>query len=147
VLRLLGLMPENGDPLLFPMILVITIVDVGLVITYQILSTSMIADLVEESELRTGRRSEGVFFATMTFVKKFVQGFGVVMATTILTLVQFPVGVAPGSVPEEILFRFGALYVPTVITVWMMMIICISYYEVDRDKHKANLAALGRKSM
>jgi glycoside/pentoside/hexuronide:cation symporter, GPH family len=147
VLRLLGLMPENGDPLLFPMILVITIVDVGLVITYQILSTSMIADLVEESELRTGRRSEGVFFATMTFVKKFVQGFGVVMATTILTLVQFPVGVAPGSVSEEILFRLGALYVPTVITVWMMMIICISYYEVDRDKHKANLAALGRKSI
>jgi len=80
----------------------------------------------------------------MTFVKKFVQGFGVVMATTILTLVQFPVGVAPGSVPEEILFRLGALYVPTVVTVWMLMIFCISHYEVDRDKHKANLKALGR---
>ena len=144
VLRLLGFMPENGDPLLFPMILVITIVDVGLIITYQIITTSMIADLVEESELRTGRRSEGVFFATMTFVKKFVQGFGVVMATTILTFAQFPVGVAPGSVPADTLFRLGALYVPAVVTVWMLMIVCISYYEVDRDKHKANLAALGR---
>ena len=134
----------NCDPLLFPMILVITIVDVGLIITYQIITTSMIADLVEESELRTGRRSEGVFFATMTFVKKFVQGFGVVMATTILTFAQFPVGVAPGSVPADPLFRLGALYVPAVVTVWMLMIVCISYYEVDRDKHKANLAALGR---
>jgi hypothetical protein len=28
--------------------------------------------------------------------------------------------------------------------VWMLMIFCISHYEVDRDKHKANLKALGR---
>ena len=144
VLRLFNLMPDNGDPVLFPLILFITMIDVGLIITYQILSTSMIADLVEESELRTGRRSEGVFFASMTFVKKFVQGFGVVAAATILTLAEFPVGVAPGSVPADSLFRLGALYVPIVFTVWMLMIFCISHYEVDRDKHKANLNALRR---
>ena len=37
----------------------------------------------------------------MTFVKKFVQGFGVVMATTILTIVSFPVGVTPNDVPPR----------------------------------------------
>jgi GPH family glycoside/pentoside/hexuronide:cation symporter len=58
----------------------------------------MIADLVEHGEVETGRRSEGVFVASMIFIKKFVQSFGVVMATRILTFSQFPIGVAPGEV-------------------------------------------------
>ena len=144
VLRLLGIMPDNGDPRLFPMMLIITIIDVSLIIAYQTLATSMIADLVELSEVKTGRRSEGVFFASMTFVKKCVQGFGIVMATTILTIANFPVSVAPGSVPDDALFRLGALYVPAVVTVWMLMILCISFYQIDRNKHNANLAMLQR---
>jgi GPH family glycoside/pentoside/hexuronide:cation symporter len=146
VLRLLGIMPDNGDPRLFPMMLVITIIDVSLIIAYQTLATSMIADLVELSEVKTGRRSEGVFFASMTFVKKCVQGFGIVMATTILTIANFPVSVAPGSVPADALFRLGALYVPAVVTVWMLMILCISFYQIDRNKHNANLAILQRNN-
>ena len=146
VLRLLGLMPDNGDPRLFPMMLIITIIDVSLIIAYQTLATSMIADLVELSEVKTGRRSEGVFFASMTFVKKCVQGFGIVMATTILTIANFPVSVAPGSVPDDALFRLGALYVPAVVTVWMLMILCISFYQIDRNKHNANLAMLQRNN-
>ena len=144
ILRLLELMPENGDPILFPIILGVTIIDVGLIITYQTITTSMIADLVEQSEVNTGRRSEGVFFASMTFIKKFVQGFGVVMASTILTVAQFPKGVSMENVPAEAIFQLGALYVPTVVTVWMIMIWCISFYQVDRDMHNANLSALGR---
>jgi Na+/melibiose symporter-like transporter len=143
---MLGWMPENGDPSLFPMILIITIIDVGLIITYQTITTSMIADLVEHSEVETGRRSEGVFFASMTFVKKFVQGFGVVMATTILTVAQFPVGKSIGEVPADALFRLGAYYVPSVVCVWMLMIFCISHYEVDRNKHNENLRTLGRNN-
>ena len=142
VLRLFDLMPDNGDPVLFPMMLIITIIDVSLIISYQTLATSMIADLVELSEVETGRRSEGVFFASMTFVKKCVQGFGVVMATTILTIANFPVSVAPANVPTDALFRLGALYVPAVVTVWMLMILCISFYQIDRNKHNANLELL-----
>ena len=144
ILRLLELMPENGDPILFPIILGVTIIDVGLIITYQTITTSMIADLVEQSEVNTGRRSEGVFFASMTFIKKFVQGFGVVMASTILTVAQFPKGASMENVPAGAIFQLGALYVPTVVTVWMIMIWCISFYQVDRDMHNANLSALGR---
>ena len=142
----MGWMPENGDPTLFPVILIITIIDVGLIITYQTLTTSMIADLVEYSEVQTGRRSEGLFFASMTFIKKFVQGFGVVMATTILTVAQFPVGISPGEVSLDALVRLGSYYVPSVVSVWMLMIFCISYYEVDRSRHNDNLSKLKRNN-
>ena len=76
ILRLLGLMPPNGSELLFNIILVVTMLDVALIIAYQILSSSMIADIVEENELKTGRRSEGIFFAGISFMRKLARGSG-----------------------------------------------------------------------
>ena len=144
VLRMMGFMPENGDPMLFPIVLAIIVVDVALIITYQTLSSSMIADLVEEAEVKTQRRSEGVFFASVTFVRKVTQGLGAAFAGVILTVSQFPVGATPGDIPDSVMTDFVWIYVPTVFTVWMLMIACISMYSVDRSKHEANLEALGR---
>ncbi|MBT4522086.1 MAG: MFS transporter [Halieaceae bacterium] len=141
-LRLLGWMPDNGSPILFPIILASTVLDVGLIISYQTLMAAMIADVVEESELKTQRRSEGVFFAAVTFTRKLVQGFGVMSATVILSIAQFPKAVLPGDIPEDVLFKLGGLYAPSIFGVWMLMIACLSLYRIDRNAHERNLAAL-----
>ena len=141
-LRLFDLMPANGDPLLFPLIMTITVLDVALIITFQTLMSSMIADVVEESELKTKRRSEGVFFAAITFSRKFVQGFGVVSATVILSIAQFPKGVLPGEVDPDTIYTLGLLYAPTLFIVWMLMVSCLRFYRIDRATHEANLEAL-----
>ena len=145
-LRLLGLMPENGDPALFPLVLSIIVVDVALIIAYQTLSSSMIADLVEEAEIKTQRRNEGVFFASVTFVRKVTQGIGAAVAGVLLTISQFPVGATPDQVPESVLTTFGWLYVPVIFGLWMIMIACLSLYSVDRKKHEANLETLAQRS-
>ena len=145
-LRLLGLMPENGDPVLFPLVLSIIVVDVALIIAYQTLSSSMIADLVEEAEIKTQRRNEGVFFASVTFVRKVTQGIGAAVAGVLLTISQFPVGATPDQVPESVLTQFGWLYVPVIFGLWMIMIACLSLYSVDRKKHEANLETLAQRS-
>jgi len=144
-LRLLGLMPENGDPILFPLIFCIVVVDLGLIITVQILMQSMIADLVEDAELKTGRRNEGVFFAAISFTRKFVEGSGIFLASVILALIAFPVGVPPSDVPEAALFRLGAFYAPTLFTLWMIMLGCLSLYRIDRAQHEANLRTLAER--
>ncbi len=141
-LRLLGLMPENSDPALFPLVLSITVIDVALIIAYQTLSSSMIADLVEEAEIKTKRRNEGVFFASVTFVRKVTQGIGAAVAGVLLTISQFPVGATPDQVPESVLNSFGWLYVPVIFSLWMIMIASLSLYSVDRQKHEQNLAEL-----
>ena len=146
LLRLLGLMPENGDPTLFPLVLSIFVVDVALIIAYQTLSSSMIADLVEEAEIKTQRRNEGVFFASVTFVRKVTQGIGAAVAGVLLTISQFPVGATPDQVPESVVNTFGWLYVPVIFGLWMIMIACLSLYSVDRKKHEANLETLARRS-
>ena len=144
LLRLFDLMPANGDALLFPMILVVTIVDVGLIITFQTLMASMIADLVEASEVKTKRRSEGVFFSAISFTRKMVQGVGVVVATFILTLAEIQPGATPDEVSAESLFKLGAYYAPTIFFVWMIMIGFITLYRIDRKTHVDNLKELGR---
>jgi GPH family glycoside/pentoside/hexuronide:cation symporter len=144
VLRLFDLMPENGDPILFPLYLGIIVVDVALIIVYQTLGSSMIADLVEDAEVRTNKRSEGVFFASVTFIRKTTQGIGVVAAGLLLTYSEFPEGVTPDQVPVSVVHDLATIYVPVVILLWSLMILCISMYQVDRTKHEENLQTLGR---
>jgi len=142
VLRLFDLLPPNGTPFVFWFVTITNIVDIGLIITFQILFASMIADLVEESELKTGRRSEGVFTSAETFISKAVQGFGVMAATLVLTLAQFPTGAEVGKVSPEAVQRLGAYYVPLVLVLYLSMIAVISTYRIDRSVHENNLRKL-----
>jgi GPH family glycoside/pentoside/hexuronide:cation symporter len=68
-LRLLGVLPDSED-FVFWFVFITGVIDTGLIICFQILVASMMADLVDQSELKTGRRSEGVFFAASTFIRK-----------------------------------------------------------------------------
>jgi len=142
VLRLLGLLPENGDPLVFWFVLITAMIDTGLIICFQILSSSMLADLVEQAELKTGRRSEGIFFAANTFIRKAVQGFGVIAAGFVLAAADFPTGADPSQVSEEALWRFGAYYVPAILSLWMLMMAVMATYRVSRQDHEATLRQL-----
>ena len=142
-LRLIDVLPPNDTAFIFWFITITNIVDVGLIICFQILFSSMLADLVEESELKTGRRSEGVFTSAETFIKKSVQGFGVMAATMVLTLAGFPAGATVDEVGPDVLGRMGAYYVPTVLVLWLSMIAVISTYRIDRETHEANLQKLG----
>ena len=141
-LRLFDLLPANGDPLLFWFVFITGMLDVGLIICFQILFASMIADLVEQSELKTGRRSEGVFYASVTFIRKCVQGLGLMVASYVLFLADFPAGAVVGDVSDETLWRLGAYYVPAILTLWMIMIAIISGYKLDRVQHEENLRKL-----
>jgi glycoside/pentoside/hexuronide:cation symporter, GPH family len=71
-----------------------------------------------------------------------VQGFGVIAAGFVLTAAQFPKGASPAQVPEEALHRLGAYYVPTMIVIWVAMILVISRYKLTREDHEANLRKL-----
>ena len=97
---------------------------------------------------RRGRTAYGttqrIFFASVTFVRKITQGLGAAFAGLILTVSQFSAGATPGEVPNEVLRDFALVYAPTRLTVWMLMVFCLSMYAVDRTKRKENLKALGR---
>ena len=142
VLRLAGILPGNDDPSIFWIVLVTNTLDTALVICFQILTAAMIADLVDQAELRTGRRSEGVFFAAVTFIKKAVLGLGLIAASFILTMADFPQGAKAGEVTADTLWRLGAYYVPTILALWLSMIAVLSTYRLNREDHERNLSEL-----
>lgn len=144
-LRLLGVMPENGDPILYPLVIGLNTIDVALIIASQTILYSMIADLVEVSELKTGRRSEGVFYAAVTFIRKSSQGMGAVGAGFVLAFASLPDDPQRGEVAADALYRLGLGYAPTLWVLWTLMLVAISFYKVDRESHNRNLAELAAR--
>jgi Na+/melibiose symporter-like transporter len=145
VLRLLGAFPPNGSPGLLPILAVINATVVTLVITSSILIASMVADVVEDSEVVTGRRSEGVFFAANSFVQKAVSGVGIFVSTLLLRAIGFPGGAQPGAVDPEVVRRLGLVYVPVLVALYLVAIGFLSAYRISRASHEANLARLANR--
>lgn len=142
VLRVLGWFPENGTDTLFWVLMVFNTIEVTLMIMAASLIAAMIADVVEDSEVKTGRRSEGIFFAANSFAQKAVNGLGVVVAGQILAYVQFPAQAKPGDVPQETLFDLAYIFVPTLLFFYLMALGVLSIYRINRAEHSENLRKL-----
>lgn len=145
LLRLTGVVTPGTEGA-FWVVLLQGQVDVILVVCQQVLLISMISDLVEQAEEKTGRRSEGVFFSANTFIMKVTTGVGVMAATVVLALAQFPAGVAPDQVPDSALVALGWWYLPAIIVLRLAMIISILPYAVDRKSHEDTLKRLGDRA-
>ncbi len=111
-LRVTDILPGNDHWIVFPVLLVENVTTQILLIAGAVLIPSMIADIVEDSELKTGRRSEGLLFAADNLFRKFVSGIGVFVAGLVLSAVGFTMKTPLGSVSQHQLdmlaFRFTA---------------------------------------
>jgi len=142
VLRLVGAFPVNGSPVVYPTIFISSIFGVGLGIVGSILFTSMIADVVEDSELRTGRRQEGLFFAAAAFINKAVSGMGIFTAGMIISAIHFPKGVKPGDIPPEIVRSLGLTYLPVQAVLYGTTVLLLLGYSISRASHAETLRKL-----
>jgi Na+/melibiose symporter-like transporter len=146
LLKLMGLLEAGTPTFVYLFVLVAGIIDVGLIICFQILAAAMMADLVEQSELKTGRRSEGTFVAAATFIRKMVSGLGVLAATAVLALAGLQAGAKPEDVSSDTVWRLGAFYVPIILALWMAMMAAIAFYRLDREEHEENLRKLAERT-
>jgi Na+/melibiose symporter-like transporter len=146
VLRLLGLFPENGSAALMPTLLLANTFIVTLLIGSSIVTASMVADIVEDSELVTGRRSEGTFSAATSFVQKCVSGIGIFASTVLLGAIGFPQGAKPGAVAPEVVRDLGLVYTPILVALFVVSIGFLSLYPITRARHEENLRRLAREA-
>lgn len=142
VLRLAGLMPPVGDPRLVPILFGIFIAQNMCNVSGFILGASMMADVVEDSEARTGRRSEGVFFAGSFFVQKCTSGIGIFAAGLILSLASFPKAVKPGEVPLDTIDRLTLIYIVAYLVLGAVAAFLFTRFPFGRAEHEARLAGL-----
>jgi Na+/melibiose symporter-like transporter len=146
LLRLLGAFPEKGDPLLVPILFALGAISTATTITTSIMISSMMADVVESSELRTGRRSEGLFFSASAFVAKVVSGVGIFISSAILALVAFPREAKPGQVAPEVIGNLGLAYIVMVALLYGGAILAISFYRITKAAHEAAVSELAART-
>lgn len=147
-LRLTGWFPGNDSDWLLPLLIAISIVQALGAVQANVAFGSALADIVDENELATGRRQEGIMFSTSSFSAKFATGMGSFFAGIALDLIAWPRGVAirtAADVAPETVVRLGLVYGPlmlgfSVVTVW-----CYSHYQLTRERHADILAELERR--
>src|SRR3546814_2564339 len=107
----------------------------------------MMADVVEESEARTGRRSEGVFFAGSFFVQKCTSGIGIFCAGLMLQFAHFPQGAHPGQVPVATLDRLTLIYAGAYVVLGLAAAYLFTRFPFGRsEEHTSELPSLMRIS-
>ena len=105
----------------------------------------MIADIVDEHELTTGKRQEGIFFASVSFSSKFTTGIGNVVGGIALDLISWPRGIeiqSAADVPPETITWLGLVYGPIVAGFAVVSVWCYSKHRLDRERHKEIVAEL-----
>lgn len=141
-LRLLGLLPANGSPVILPLLVIDALFGATLAVVGLILVTSMMADIVEDVQAETGRRSEGLLYSADTMLKQVVTGVGSMGTGVILQLVRFPDAAIPGRVPEAVLRHLALIYLPITAITSGLSIAVIAAYRIDRARHASSLVAI-----
>jgi len=140
--RLLGIMPPNGSNLLYSLLFGDVVLAAAVGLMGLVILTSMVADVVEDQQVKTGVRSEGVLFAANGLVPKFTTGLGAFIAGSLISLVHFPVKAQPGTVDPDIVRHLALYYIPCVILLNGGSVVALSFYKIDRATHERNVASL-----
>ena len=146
IARLSGLFPEYESSFFLPAITCIAIINAFFAALTAIMFISMIADLVDDQELKTGQRQEGVFAAGVAFSTKAVGSLGVIVGGFLLEFfVQFPAGQGQTEISEDVLFRLAITDAIVVNSLLLIPAFLISKYTLTRHNFAAVQAALEKR--
>ena len=106
------------------------------------LTSSMMADVVEASQQETGRRSEGLFFAGYFFMQKCAVGIGTFAAGLVLTFADFPQNATRGKVDVTVLDGLALYYMTTLLVLGIIGVLILRHFPISRESHNERLRAL-----
>jgi len=144
MLRLIGLFPENGSSALFWIMFVLGFVSSVVWVMMAGIWRSMTADLVEQQQSKSGRRSEGLILSALTFSGKAAGALGVWLAGIMLDLAAFPVDAGVGEISAPTLAKLGWIYGPVLVTFYVIAAYFFSRYKLSRAEHGAVVESLAR---
>jgi glycoside/pentoside/hexuronide:cation symporter, GPH family len=157
VLRLIGWFPENDDTasigsyetqLVMPLLVAVKVLQGFATAQANVGYGSMMADVCDEHEYKTGRRQEGAFFAAVAFSAKATSGFGAVIAGWALELISWPTGPeirTAADVPAETLLNMGLFYGPMIASLGFISVWFYTRYDLTPERHAEMLVELNER--
>jgi len=146
LLTLAGYWPDSGS---WPSLLIYSVFVMSEVVGFivgGVMLDSMMADVVEDSEVKTNRRSEGLFYAARSFAGKAVSALGIVLAGSIVSLVGMDGIKTVADMTDTMRADLAGFFLPAYCGLYFLAIYLISKYRIDRDTHNENLATLAQKA-
>ena len=131
-----------GDRLLVPTLFIIGAVYGAMVAISLINTSAMLADVVEDSAVETGRHTAGTFFSASSFMQQCSNALGIFMAGQVLAWSDFPERADPETLPRAVVDSLLIHYIPTSITLWTIGALMLAFYPITKARHERNIEIL-----
>jgi len=142
-LRLIGVLPENGDPWLLPSLLANAAGFAFSIGMCMVAIMSMIGDIIDENELLTGLREEGLFYSARAIFGKGSYSVATLFAGMMLDFyVRLPEAAIPGELGQDTLSRLAITAGPVMGVSALISVAIYSLYRLDRKQHAEILAKI-----
>lgn len=116
-------------------------------IVTMISASSMVAEIVEAFQERTGRRAEGSFYAGNWLVQKCASGAGIFLSGQIVSATGIPSGSVPGAVSEGAIATLVWSYGTGVIVLGIATAWFLGRFPITREQHEERVAKLRRAAI
>jgi Na+/melibiose symporter-like transporter len=146
-LRFLEVLPENGDPLLLILLILNTIFTTMISTLAGIVGPSIMADIVDQQELETNLRQEGIFFSALSFSQKSISGLGVIFGGLIIDFLGFPKGVKPDLIDPGVITRLGMTMGLALPLANFLPVSLFAFFKLSRHQHEAIRKELDHRRM
>ena len=103
---------------------------------------SMIADIVEASEVETGRRTEATFYAGNFFMQKCATGIGIFATGMIVSLAGLPEKAQPGAVDQQVIDDLTLYYAAIILVLALFSSLIFARFPIERRDHEERLRLL-----
>jgi GPH family glycoside/pentoside/hexuronide:cation symporter len=144
-LLLAGLWPAPGSTASAVLFFGFAMVATALGIIALVSATSMIAEIVEAFEERTGRRAEGSFYSGNWLVQKCATGAGIFLSGQIIAFSQLSPDALPGSVAPEVLTRLVLAYAGLMLLLAVIAAWWLARFPITRAEHEARINRLAQR--
>ena len=146
-LRVTGVLPSNESPLIFWFVMMSITTYYCCQSLLIISATSVLGDVADEHELASGKRREGVFYASRTLFLKASSGLGHLLGGLILTLIAFPLGadIRPQDVPLQTIANMGIAFGVIAPVPALFSFFAFRKCLMTTRRHDEVLAQLGRR--
>ncbi len=137
------LFPANGTDVLWWILLLHSSFLISLGVIGFILIGSMVADIVEESQRATGRRSEGLLTAGPALAQKTMSAGGVFVVGMLLSAFGFSTANPTMESMQEPIRNLATFHVALNLTLPWISIYLVSKYTITRSGHAQDIKNLG----
>ena len=140
-LFLIGLWPETGTSASTVGFMIFMVLANTAGVISSISATSMVAEIVEAFEERTGKRAEATFYSGNWLVQKCATGGGIMLSGLIVSMIGLEPGTPQSLVPDAVADRLALLYMAVTGVLAVFAAFWLARFPISQADHEARVAA------